>query len=60
VFVELILELLVESGNNFPEKSVINVLAIFLVRGARTQKKGLKTHLSKVSGDNAPQGKSRA
>jgi hypothetical protein len=30
------------------------MLAIFLVRGARTQKKGLKTHLSKVSDDNAP------
>jgi hypothetical protein len=30
------------------------MLAIFLVRGARTQKKGLKTHLSKVLGDNAP------
>jgi hypothetical protein len=27
---------------------------IFLVRGARTQKNGLKTHLSKVSDDNAP------
>jgi hypothetical protein len=30
------------------------MLAIFLVRGARTQKKGLKTHLSKVLDDNAP------
>jgi hypothetical protein len=30
------------------------MLAIFLVRGARTQKNGLKTHLSKVSDDNAP------
>jgi hypothetical protein len=30
------------------------MLAIFLVRGARAQKKGLKTHLSKVSDDNAP------
>jgi hypothetical protein len=29
------------------------MLAIFLVRGARTQKNGLKTHLSKVSDDNA-------
>ena len=28
------------------------MLAIFLVRGARTQKNGLKTHLSKVSDDN--------
>jgi hypothetical protein len=30
------------------------MLAIFLVRGARTQKNGLKTHLSKVSNDYAP------
>jgi hypothetical protein len=30
------------------------MLAIFLVRGARTQKNGLKTHLSKVSDDNVP------
>jgi hypothetical protein len=30
------------------------LLAIFLVRGARAQKKGLKTHLSKVLNDNAP------
>jgi hypothetical protein len=30
------------------------VLEIFLVRGARTQKNGLETHLYKVSDDNAP------
>jgi hypothetical protein len=30
------------------------MLAIFLVRGARTQNKGLKIHLSKVSDDNVP------
>jgi hypothetical protein len=30
------------------------MLAIFLVRGVRTQKNGLKTHLSKVSDGNAP------
>ena len=32
----------------------LNLLAIFLARGARMQKNGLKTHLSKVSDDNAP------
>jgi hypothetical protein len=30
------------------------MLVIFLVRGARTQKNGLKTHLSKVLDVNAP------
>jgi hypothetical protein len=30
------------------------MLAIFLVEGVRTQKNGLRTHLSKVSDGNAP------
>jgi hypothetical protein len=43
-----------EALDNLQEISDTQLLAIFLVRGAKTQKNGLKTHLSKVSDDNAP------